>query len=73
MPTPKKSKPKRKPNNPVLVPRASKVPAQDSEFLTTAQGVRLSHTDDSLKAGRRGPTLMDDFGARIEQNKQRVG
>jgi catalase len=48
----------------VLVPRASKVPAQDSEFLTTAQGQRLSHTDDSLKAGVRGPTLMDDFHLR---------
>ena len=46
---------------PVLVPRSSKVPAQDSDFLTTAQGVRLSHTDDSLKAGSRGPTLMEDF------------
>jgi catalase len=48
----------------VLVPRSSKVPAQDSEFLTTAQGQRLSHTDDSLKAGERGPTLMDDFHLR---------
>jgi catalase len=49
---------------PVLAPRASKVPAQDSEFLTTAQGVRLPHTDDSLKAGVRGPTVMDDFHLR---------
>ncbi len=48
----------------VLVPRASKVPAQDSEFLTTAQGQRLSHTDDSLKAGSRGPTLLEDFHLR---------
>ncbi len=48
----------------VLVPRASKVPAQDSEFLTNAQGQRLSHTDDSLKVGERGPTLMDDFHLR---------
>jgi len=29
--------------------------------LTTNQGVRVSHTDDSLKAGERGPTLMEDF------------
>ncbi len=29
--------------------------------LTTAQGLRVSHTDDSLKAGERGPTLMEDF------------
>jgi catalase len=31
------------------------------EHLTTDQGVRVSHTDDSLKAGERGPTLMEDF------------
>ncbi|MDW7673929.1 MAG: catalase, partial [Bacillota bacterium] len=33
----------------------------DGEKLTTNQGVRVSHTDDSLKAGSRGPTLMEDF------------
>jgi catalase len=31
------------------------------EYLTTNQGVRINHTDDSLKAGSRGPTLMEDF------------
>ena len=40
------------------------MPAQDSDFLTTAQGQRLAHTDDSLKVGDRGPTLMDDFHLR---------
>ncbi|HYF80192.1 MAG TPA: catalase, partial [Symbiobacteriaceae bacterium] len=29
--------------------------------LTTNHGTRISHTDDSLKAGARGPTLMEDF------------
>ena len=29
--------------------------------LTTNQGVNVSGTDDSLKAGVRGPTLMEDF------------
>ncbi|HWQ20086.1 MAG TPA: catalase [Methanotrichaceae archaeon] len=29
--------------------------------LTTNLGVKVSHTDDSLKAGPRGPTLMEDF------------
>ncbi len=29
--------------------------------LTTDQGVKVSSTDDSLKAGPRGPTLMEDF------------
>ncbi|MDT3397913.1 catalase [Streptomyces sp. B1866] len=29
--------------------------------LTTDQGVVVDHTDDSLTAGERGPTLMEDF------------
>ncbi len=29
--------------------------------LTTDLGVKLTNTDDSLKAGMRGPTLMEDF------------
>ena len=33
----------------------------DNTKLTTNQGLRISHTDDSLKAGERGPTLMEDF------------
>ena len=33
----------------------------DREFLTTNQGVRVSDTDISLKAGERGPTLLEDF------------
>jgi catalase len=27
--------------------------------LTTDQGVEVDHTDDSLAAGERGPTLME--------------
>jgi catalase len=49
---------------PILSPRGSKVPAQDSEYLTNATGQRLSHTDDSLTVGDRGPTLMEDFHLR---------
>jgi catalase len=37
---------------------------QTSSLLTTAQGVRLPDTDHSLKAGPRGPSLMDDFHLR---------
>lgn len=33
----------------------------EREFLTTNQGVRISNTDISLKAGERGPTLLEDF------------
>jgi catalase len=33
----------------------------EGKYLTTDQGVRVNHTDDSLTAGERGPTLMEDF------------
>jgi catalase len=39
-------------------------PAQTGDYLTTAQGVRLPDTDHSLKAGLRGPTLLEDFHLR---------
>ncbi len=32
--------------------------------LTTDQGVRVDNTDNSLRAGDRGPTLLEDFHAR---------
>ena len=38
--------------------------AQAGEFLTTAPGVRLPDTDHSLKAGERGPSLLEDFPLR---------
>jgi catalase len=33
----------------------------DGTSLTTSTGVKISDTDNSLKAGGRGPTIMDDF------------
>src|SRR5947209_19799957 len=33
----------------------------DGKHLTTDQGVRVEHTDDTLSAGERGPTLIEDF------------
>jgi catalase len=33
----------------------------EGKGLTTNHGVKVDHTDDSLKAGKRGPTLMEDF------------
>ncbi len=33
----------------------------EGEYLTTNQGVRISDNQNSLKAGARGPTLMEDF------------
>ncbi|WP_143960526.1 catalase [Litoribacter populi] len=35
-------------------------PDKEHDFMTTNQGVKVSHTDDSLKVGERGPTIMDD-------------
>ena len=34
--------------------------AQQGEYLTTAQGARVSETSHSLRAGERGPLLMQD-------------
>src|SRR4051812_7543334 len=42
---------------------AERVSAQGG-FLTTAQGARLRDTDHSLKAGERGPTLLQDHHLR---------
>jgi catalase len=36
----------------------------DGATLTTDQGLAIPHTDDSLKAGARGPTLLEDFHLR---------
>ena len=38
--------------------------AQQGAFLTTAHGTRLTDTDHSLKAGSRGPTLLQDHHLR---------
>src|SRR3569833_526849 len=31
------------------------------QMLTTTQGVRINDNQNSLKAGERGPTLLEDF------------
>ena len=38
--------------------------AQSGDRLTTAQGLRVDDADNSLKAGERGPTLLEDFHLR---------
>jgi len=38
--------------------------AQQGPWLTTSQGVRVRDTDHSLKAGERGPTLLQDHHLR---------
>lgn len=37
--------------------------------LTTDQGVTVDHTDDSLQAGERGPTLLEDFHFREKMTR----
>lgn len=51
------------PDNPEQHPVLSG-PGQDSETLTTTQGAPVSDTDHSLKAGERGPTLLQDHHLR---------
>ena len=51
-------------NKEPAAPLRSDPRAQGGDHLTTAQGVRLPDTDHSLKAGRRGPTLLEDFHLR---------
>src|SRR5690606_6202935 len=38
--------------------------AQQGAYLTTAQGARIADTDHSLKAGARGPALLQDHHLR---------
>ncbi|GII81634.1 catalase [Sphaerisporangium rufum] len=55
---------------PVVTPTGAETGApvtaqgQQGAYLTTAQGVRLRDTDHSLKAGERGPTLLQDHHLR---------
>jgi catalase len=37
---------------------------QSGKYLTTAHGLRIPHTDHSLKAGDRGPSILEDFQLR---------
>lgn len=55
--------PKEKPNRKVEALEQHREHPEDTR-LTTNQGVLVTHTDDSLKAGERGPTLMEDFHLR---------
>ncbi len=46
--------------NPLLPPRTDH-PSLEGDFLTTNQGLRISDNHNSLKAGARGPSLLEDF------------
>ncbi|HEX5887927.1 MAG TPA: catalase [Pyrinomonadaceae bacterium] len=47
--------------NPKLDDLAKNLEESAGEFLTTNQGVRVNDNQNSLKAGDRGPTLLEDF------------
>jgi len=49
---------------PATVPEPDNSRRQQGEYLTTAQGLRLPTTDNSLRAGNRGPALLEDFHLR---------
>ncbi|MDY7231667.1 catalase [Hyalangium rubrum] len=42
---------------------------QQGQYLTTDQGIKIENTDDSLRAGRRGPTLLEDFHFREKMTR----
>jgi catalase len=41
----------------------------DGQVLTTDQGVPIPHTDDTLRAGERGPALLEDFHFREKMTR----
>ena len=48
-------------NNPKSEDLAKNIEESAGEFLTSDQGVRINDNQNSLKAGNRGPSLLDDF------------
>ncbi|KQT35698.1 hydroperoxidase [Chryseobacterium sp. Leaf405] len=50
-----------KPTNEKLDQLQSHTTSNEGEKLTTNQGIRINNNQDSLKAGDRGPTLLEDF------------
>src|ERR1044072_6425871 len=48
-------------NNQNLDELAPNVEDSSGEFLSTNQGIRVNDNQNSLKAGDRGPTLIEDF------------
>ena len=48
-------------NNPKLNDLAGNLEESAGELLTTNHGTRVNDNQNSLKAGDRGPTLMEDF------------
>jgi catalase len=49
------------PDNDKIKDLAQNKESSDGQFLTTNHGLRVSDEHNSLKAGNRGPTLLEDF------------
>lgn len=58
---PEKKKSKLPPENKKIADLAKNTTDATDEFLTTNQGLRINDNQNSLKAGERGPTLLEDF------------
>ncbi|MFC5874619.1 catalase [Chryseobacterium arachidis] len=50
-----------KPSNEKLDQLESHITSNEDSKLTTNQGLKINNNQDSLKAGDRGPTLLEDF------------
>ena len=63
MPTKKSNAPKEKPvqTNAKTVDLERNTESSQDQFMTTNHGVRINDDQNSLKAGDRGPTLLEDF------------
>ena len=48
-------------DNPKISDLAKNTESGEGEFLTTNQGLRINDDQNSLKAGERGATLLEDF------------
>jgi catalase len=48
-------------DNPKIIDLAKNTESGEGEFLTTNQGLRINDDQNSLKAGERGATLLEDF------------
>ena len=53
-----------RPRNPGNGGETHQAPGKGGPAMTTAQGVLISDDQNSLKVGRRGPTLLEDFAFR---------
>ena len=64
MPTKKSNKPDEKkpvPENTKIADLSKNKESGQGEFMTTNHGVRINDDQNSLKAGERGPSLLEDF------------